>query len=851
MLLDRLIIDPKAALLRETEDKISYASGEIEVNDDHRITIKQSGFKSFKLVPSCTLFKGKIVQNGFSSFKLVPSVGGGDFEDRFDDMFNDAIGNVTDRLDDINREANAIKDRVLEMSDNFKEEYLSKAEFDDGIDEIVSGIVEGTATFVTKEEAGQWYGLHLTTDVNGKKYITGFDMGALVNPNAGTSDSYFRINADRFIVGGDIGDGKFGSGVYNEYGEEVPAFSIVQKDGEIPQLYFNGKMNIQALPQSVNKFIGSFSSELSLASYLSANPEIVLSSGDSYFNTTEKIVYIWDGAEWISSEGRTEYKSIVFKRSNTKPNVPTGGTYNNPVPIGWSDGIPNMINPLDSAEAAVPIWSSYCIFDNKNSVVPVWSDPVIMADSATMDFMYNSSLTTPELPKNFSDSTEVSAEDASRGWYNTATSASVWQAVRTKSHGVWSFWQIIRIKGESGKDGVDGGRGSSILSGSATTPSGFTSAFISAFGNVLQGDQYISTSSSGTYIWTYRYGVWTDNVALRVNGDAIINGTLSADKLASNALYGKLVQFDSTGALSTVTFTDNIWGTSNTAYSFSTNNRTIGLYSVKTNSGNGSAIYGRCSSSNQTGAAVVGNNESYSADSFGGYFISKGGYGAVCMTAATTRSAVLGTGPVSSGYLGYGTYGVYTPQNAYIGGTTYPFTGSHIVLKLDECVSGDIIVVNETIDVYDVNTSIVSCKVANSGNDKRVFGVFNGVEMEIEDAFNGVLNLTSPDPLTPAEPNTHLYNKLKDISNYAIGVNAIGEGGINVCSINGNIESGDYIVSSSVPGKGMKQEDDIFRSCTVAKALDNVNWDEEIIGDTCQELDGYKWKMIACTYHCG
>ena len=585
MLLDRLIIDPKAALLRETEDKISYASGEIEVNDDHRITIKQSGFKSFKLVPSCTLFKGKIVQNGFSSFKLVPSVGGGDFENRFDDMFNDAIGDVTDRLDDINREANAIKDRILEMSDNFKEEYLSKAEFDDGIDEIVSGIVEGTATFVTKDEAGQWYGLHLTTDVNGKKYITGFDMGALVNPSGGTSDSYFRINADRFIVGGDIGDGKFGSGVYNEYGEEIPAFSIVQKDGEIPQLYFNGKMNIQALPQSVNKFIGSFSSELSLASYLSANPNIQLSEGDTYLNTTDNVVYMWTGSEWLSTEPKSEFKSIVFKRSNTQPDLPVGGTFDDPVPSGWSDGIPSVVNVSDITEAAVPIWSSYRVFNNKDSSGG-WSIPVIMADSATVDYMYHSSPTLPAIPQNFSDSTEVSAADAARGWYNTATTSSVWLATRVKAGGKWQAWQVTRIKGENGAPGApgapgsQGSRGSGFLTGTATTSSGFTNAFMTQLGGVIKGDQYLSSTSAGSTIYTYNGTTWVNNTALQVNGDAVINGTLYSDRIMAGHIGSAVTALAGNIITATDTFANENWKNGTTVGSISYTNSSSSYASI-------------------------------------------------------------------------------------------------------------------------------------------------------------------------------------------------------------------------------------------------------------------------------
>jgi hypothetical protein len=73
-----------------------------------------------------------------------------------------------------------------------------------------------------------------------------------------------------------------------------------------------------------------------------------------------------------------------------------------------------------------------------------------------------------------------------------------------------------------------------------------------------------------------------------------------------------------------------------------------------------------------------------------------------------------------------------------------------------------------------------------------------------------------------------------------IRMNAVGEGAVNVCGENGDIQAGDLIVTSSIPGKGMKQDDDIIRSYTVAKARDNVTF------TTPDEV-----KMIACIYLCG
>ena len=71
-------------------------------------------------------------------------------------------------------------------------------------------------------------------------------------------------------------------------------------------------------------------------------------------------------------------------------------------------------------------------------------------------------------------------------------------------------------------------------------------------------------------------------------------------------------------------------------------------------------------------------------------------------------------------------------------------------------------------------------------------------------------------------------------------INSLGEGQINVCGINGNIEQGDYIVTSSIPGKGMKQLDDLLHNYTVAKARESVSF-----------LNSYDVKMIACFYVSG
>lgn len=60
-------------------------------------------------------------------------------------------------------------------------------------------------------------------------------------------------------------------------------------------------------------------------------------------------------------------------------------------------------------------------------------------------------------------------------------------------------------------------------------------------------------------------------------------------------------------------------------------------------------------------------------------------------------------------------------------------------------------------------------------------------------------------------------------------VNALGEGCIWVCDINGNIESGDFITSSIIPGIGVKQDDDLMHNYTVAKVTMDCDFNPELI----------------------
>lgn len=652
---------------------------------------------------------GTIKQNGFKSYDLVPAGNVVDLTDKISDIVDDKLVPVNSEIATINTNANNIQNAVTALSDNLTTNYLATSDITNYTGEIISSINESYGTFVTQDQAGQWYGLRLTTDINGVEYVSGFDTGAITNPNTGVTDSYFRINADSFIVGSDLGDGEFSS-------TGGPVFSITTGDTGTPELFFNGRVNISGVPEAMSKYAGAFANETDLNLWLAANPDFILSEGDTYLNTTDDIIYMWDGAVWQNLKGQ------------------------------------------------------------------------------------------------------------------------------------------------------DGDRGSAILSYEASgafNASVASSLFINKYGALVTGDQLVWTDDrdgvGGTGIYEWTGTNWTYSVALRVNGNAIIDGTLAASSLIAdsitgltiNGAYGNFTKSQNTPAGMVPLYADGGNNTGMHGRGFVGGIFTGTFYGIDTQgTGNGGGIRTTTNSAyeygilarNTAGGGILGSGgagrfeghvevtETLSTNnlSYSGSFNPPGGVfnltsAGNTITGTTTGAIAYGVAGISNsgaeGRLGFLSYGLYTSGNASIGGSTYPFTGAHISYSDTDIAVGDIIV-SEKSSLDNINQSKVLSKVSSIVRDKRVFGV---VSETTED--NGV---------------------------YQIGANAVGEGGINVCEVNGDIENGDYICSSNVEGKGMRQDDDLLHNYTVAKSLEDVVWDNEIIGkDGCFDKDGVKCKTIACTYHCG
>jgi Putative phage tail protein len=161
-------------------------------------------------------------------------------------------------------------------------------------------------------------------------------------------------------------------------------------------------------------------------------------------------------------------------------------------------------------------------------------------------------------------------------------------------------------------------------------------------------------------------------------------------------------------------------------------------------------------------------------------------------------------------------------------GTNYgPFTGGHdgLTSAYSAALVGDIIVDQEIIERKNVSNTIFMVDRSTLPSQRGVVGVLC--------TRSPVMSGSVPAAMDTVDQYVGTHDR--------VTFNAVGEGQINVVNEGGDFAVGDLIVSSSTPGKGMRQSDDIVRSYTVAKIRESVQWNP---GDP-------PVKMVACIYLCG
>lgn len=193
-------------------------------------------------------------------------------------------------------------------------------------------------------------------------------------------------------------------------------------------------------------------------------------------------------------------------------------------------------------------------------------------------------------------------------------------------------------------------------------------------------------------------------------------------------------------------------------------------------------------------------------------------------------SALLGVPAASGGYAGFGEAGTFSP-----------FTGSHpgLLRKDDAAELGDILVDVKVLGRKGIDDTVTEVARSSGEKQRSVIGVLS---LRVPFDPNGLLNPFAQSP-HDKEPS-FLRRKLAERFDLGV-VNSVGEGQMNVCGLGGDLEPGDLICTSDMPGKGMRQNDgdeadDLIRRCTVARVRERVTFDNP--SDV---------KLVACIYLAG
>jgi len=148
---------------------------------------------------------------------------------------------------------------------------------------------------------------------------------------------------------------------------------------------------------------------------------------------------------------------------------------------------------------------------------------------------------------------------------------------------------------------------------------------------------------------------------------------------------------------------------------------------------------------------------------------------------------------------------------------TSSFTGTHSCcssIHIDDSYFGLILEIIE--DEYinrkgeiglSMDESLPQVQICCTEKSKRIIGVLHMVETYTNEGKEYSLK------------NSRLseFTYIKYTNEHRLQINSLGEGAIWVCNKYDSFDIGDLIISSSIPGYGAKQDDDIFRNYTVAK----------------------------------
>jgi hypothetical protein len=145
-------------------------------------------------------------------------------------------------------------------------------------------------------------------------------------------------------------------------------------------------------------------------------------------------------------------------------------------------------------------------------------------------------------------------------------------------------------------------------------------------------------------------------------------------------------------------------------------------------------------------------------------------------------------------------------------------------------------------DQVTINEALPSIRLCTKKRDPCVFGVVAGLEERTECGKHVFRTGSLVSCVSAAQDTTE-----------RVEINAIGEGAVWVCDGGGDLDCGDLLTTSDLPGYAEKQPSDQVRNYTLGKITCSVNWKDPKLSSRfkTRTVSGRKCAFVGCVYMCG
>ena len=601
-------------------------------------------------------------------------------------------------------------------------------------------------------------------------------------------------------------------------------------------------------------------------------------STETIYNTTDNILYRWDGSAYVSVQGATDFSELTgtidtaqianaaitaVKLGNaavTAAKLASASVTEAAVSANAITSTKISDGSIQTAKLAAGAVTAAKITSGTITAAQIATDTItasqIAAGAISATEIASGAVTTAKLAALAITADKIAANTITAGKIATGTITANEIASNTITAGQIAAGAI------STSELAVGAVGSTNIADDAITAAKILDGSITA---TLIGDGQIITSkldaNAVTAAKIAANTITANEIATgTITANEILANTITAGQIAAGAITATEIAADSLSVSKLISNTSKSFGGAlgnSFQFEFGTSTTVAGFTGAGILRGTNANSFGVAGLGNGDPSVAVAGQQSYNgANSFGAFFANSLFLGGTTHRSQAglcnnTRAGIFAAGTKAVS-LANSTYAVETTGNVYVNGnitatgTITPFTGMHDGL-LDDSITpeiGDIMVDTEVLIKRDVSNTLCLQAISSQPNQAAI-GVYsemspaNYVPVSARTAtpekeFDEIDDI-SPENLPTRDPQ---YDALF-VDRNCIILNSVGEGQVNVCGEGGDIQAGDLIVTSSTLGKGMKQGDDIIRSYTVAKAREAATFQAGEV------------KMISCIYLCG